>query len=88
MDNVNSPVLLNLGCGFNKLPGHINVDAFDYKLLFLLYLRRITSIFSALFADNNLMTRFPRLLKFCADHMRGFIWEQRFEFSKIGGANG
>lgn len=29
MDNVNSPVLLNLGCGFNKLPGHINVDAFD-----------------------------------------------------------
>ncbi len=23
------PVLLNLGCGFNKLDGHVNVDAFD-----------------------------------------------------------
>lgn len=26
----------------------------------------------------------PRVLKFCADHLRNFIWEQRFRFVKIG----
>lgn len=26
----------------------------------------------------------PWLMKFCADHMRNFIWEQRFVFRKIG----
>lgn len=26
----------------------------------------------------------PRVLKFCADHLRNFIHEQRFEFRKIG----
>ena len=33
----------------------------------------------------------PWLLKFCANHLRNFIWEQRFEFQKqipIGGENG
>jgi ubiquinone/menaquinone biosynthesis C-methylase UbiE len=30
------------------------------------------------------MTRFPRLLRFCADHLRNFIWEQRFIFIKVG----
>lgn len=31
-----------------------------------------------------MVTWCPWLLKFCADHMRNFIWEQRFEFVKIG----
>ena len=26
----------------------------------------------------------PRILRFCADHLRGFIWEQRFIFVKVG----
>ncbi len=30
------------------------------------------------------MIRFPRILKFCADHMRNFIHEQRFLFRKVG----
>lgn len=36
------------------------------------------------FTKFNWMIRFPRLLQFCAAHMRGFIWEQRFYFRKIG----
>ena len=30
------------------------------------------------------MVRFPRLLRFCADHLRNYIHEQRFIFRKIG----
>jgi len=31
----------------------------------------------------NWMKRFPKLLEFCADHMRNFIWEQQFIFEKF-----
>ena len=30
------------------------------------------------------MTRCPPLLRFCANHLRGFIWEQQFHFRKVG----
>lgn len=36
------------------------------------------------FTKYNWMIRFPRLLQFCAAHLRGFIWEQRFYFRKVG----
>lgn len=40
------------------------------------------------FAEYQWMVRWcPRLLRFCARHLRGFIWEQRFEFRKIGDAH-
>jgi ubiquinone/menaquinone biosynthesis C-methylase UbiE len=32
----------------------------------------------------NWLTRLPWVLKFCANHMRNFIWEQQFHFRKIG----
>lgn len=35
------------------------------------------------FAQYNWMRRTPRLLNFCANHMRNFIWEQIFIFRKI-----
>jgi ubiquinone/menaquinone biosynthesis C-methylase UbiE len=38
------------------------------------------------YKEYNWMTRFPRLLEFCANHMRGFIWEQQFHFVKVGTA--
>lgn len=31
----------------------------------------------------NWMLRFPRLLNFCADHLRNFIWEQTYTFEKV-----
>lgn len=34
--------------------------------------------------EYNWMLRFPKLLKFCADHMRNFIHEQKFIFRKVG----
>lgn len=36
------------------------------------------------FKKYNWMLRFPRLLNFCADHLRNFIWEQTFIFEKVG----
>lgn len=35
------------------------------------------------FEKYNWMLRFPRLLNFCADHLRNFIWEQTFTFVKV-----
>ena len=34
------------------------------------------------FAQFNWMRHFPWLLRFCADHMVNFIWEQQFLFQK------
>jgi ubiquinone/menaquinone biosynthesis C-methylase UbiE len=42
------------------------------------------------FKEYEWMTRFPRLLAFCANHLRNFIWEQQFHFRKValkGGRN-
>jgi len=39
------------------------------------------------FTQYNWMLRVPRVLAFCAKHMRNFIWEQRFTFRKIGDGN-
>jgi len=36
------------------------------------------------YKDYYWLTRFPRVLDFCAKHMRNFIWEQQFHFKKIG----
>ena len=38
------------------------------------------------FKQYNWMRYVPGLLRFVADHMRNFIWEQRFIFTKIGRA--
>lgn len=35
------------------------------------------------FKKYEWMVRFPRLLKFCAEHLRNFIWEQQFHFRKV-----
>lgn len=35
------------------------------------------------FKQYEWMTRFPWLLRFCAEHMRNFIWEQQFHFRKV-----
>lgn len=42
------------------------------------------------FSKFNWMFQWPFLWlgKFCAEHMRNFIWEQRFVFLKIGQENG
>lgn len=40
--------------------------------------------FQVPFNQYEWMTRFPWLLRFCASHLRGFIWEQQFHFRKIG----
>lgn len=39
--------------------------------------------FQVPFKKYEWMTRFPRLLKFCAEHLRNFIWEQQFHFRKV-----
>jgi ubiquinone/menaquinone biosynthesis C-methylase UbiE len=39
------------------------------------------------FKQYNWMIRVPRLMVFCAKHMRNFVWEQRFTFRKIGEEN-
>ena len=41
------------------------------------------------YAQYEWMLRWPfkRLLKFCADHLRNFIWEQTFLFEKVGDRN-
>lgn len=39
--------------------------------------------FQVPFKEYEWMTRFPRLLKFCAKHLRNFIWEQQFHFRKV-----
>jgi SAM-dependent methyltransferase len=47
---------------------------------------RLESYYQVPFEQYQWMARWcPWLLRFCADHLRGFIWEQRFEFVKIGG---
>lgn len=35
------------------------------------------------FREHEWLTRFPRILKFCAEHLRNFIWEQQFHFRKV-----
>ena len=47
---------------------------------------RLESYYQVPFEQYQWMAKWcPWLLRFCADHLRGFIWEQRFEFVKIGG---
>jgi hypothetical protein len=36
------------------------------------------------FKEYNWMLRFPRLLAFCAEHMRNFIHEGQYTFEKVG----
>ena len=46
---------------------------------------RVMSYHKVPFSPYQWMIRWaPWLLKFCADHLRNFIWEQRFVFRKIG----
>lgn len=45
----------------------------------------MTSYQQVPFKRYNWMRYVPGLLRFVADHMRNFIWEQRFTFQKIGG---
>lgn len=45
----------------------------------------LTSYYQVPFEQYQWMTRWcPWLLRFCAKHMRNFIWEQRFYFMKVG----
>lgn len=44
---------------------------------------KLVNYYQVPYKQYEWMTRFPRLLKFCADHMRGFIWEQQFHFRKV-----
>lgn len=45
----------------------------------------LTEYYRVPFRRYEWMTRWcPWLLAFCADHLRNFIWEQRFHFKKVG----
>ena len=43
---------------------------------------QLTGYLRVPFERYNWMRFVPGLLKFCADHMRNFIWEQQFTFTK------
>lgn len=45
----------------------------------------LESYYQVPYKQYEWMTRWcPRVLKFCAEHLRNFIWEQRFYFRKVG----
>jgi len=45
----------------------------------------MTEYYQVPFRQYEWLTRWPRVLRFCADHLRNFIWEQRFVFVKFEG---
>jgi ubiquinone/menaquinone biosynthesis C-methylase UbiE len=45
---------------------------------------RLETYMQAPHQQYNWMLKFPRILRFCADHLRNFIHEQRFLFRKVG----
>ena len=66
--------------GIRGRPSGTNAWAIDVEGSVPLVLERY---YQVPFKQYEWMTRFPRLLRFCADHLRGFIWEQQFHFRKV-----
>jgi SAM-dependent methyltransferase len=44
---------------------------------------QIVNYFEVPHKQYNWMTRFPKILRFCSEHMRNFIFESRFIFVKL-----
>lgn len=64
--------------GVRGTTGHTNAWAAEEEQVPLALVRYIQTPF----IQYNWMRHFPWLLRFCADHMVNFIWEQRFIFQK------